>query len=556
MVIVRNITGCGTSAIRELDRQIVKSMGSNALVSFEDLNVEALGEGVWFYLQPAAKEALQRAISDRGKKLGVFSAYRTIAQQFLLFKQFQEGRCGITAAARPPFSNHQSGLALDIEDHLGWKPFLEDRGWQWIGDRDPAHFDFVGRGTIDLAEINVLAFQRLWNQNNPNDIIDEDGDYGQETERRLADSPAEGFLNRRGMSGIGMGIEDQILRLTQPPMTGINVNKIQEALVATLVNVGISIEVNGIFDAATELAVKKFQEQKGLSVDGIVGPNTWKILGVKEDVSKLGEILNKKLVIKLDELTADKELVREIQRRLNALGLLQLSDVDGIFANVTKNALTRFCDSVFLNNMNTGLFGPAFFQKLMDRRGTPNVPSFPSDAPGSLPKKLAFALQFTLIWEGGYVDHPLDLGGPTNKGITQRNYDTYRIAKGLPTKEVKFIEEAEVMEIYSEMYWKPSQADSMILPLAIVHFDTAVLFGVRGAVQFLQEALGVGVDGIFGPQTESGMGAKNNKETALSIINGRIAYHHNRVKENPSQDVFLQGWVNRANDLREFITGL
>lgn len=286
------------------------------------------------------------------------------------------------------------------------------------------------------------------------------------------------------------------------------------------------------------------------------GPNPDDIPEVREDVPKLGEILKNRLVIKLDKLTADKELVREIQGRLNALGLLQLSDVDGIFGNVTKKALTRFCDSVFLDNMNTGSFGPTFFQKLMDRRGTPGVTSFSIAAPGSLPNKLAFALQFTLKWEGGYVDHKDDLGGPTNKGITHRNYDTYRIAKGLPTKDVKFIEEAEVMEIYSEMYWKPSEADSMILPLAIVHFDTSVLFGVTGAILFLQEALGVGVDGILGPQTESALRANNNKETALNIIDGRIAYHHRRVDENESQRVFLEGWLNRANDLREFITGL
>lgn len=286
------------------------------------------------------------------------------------------------------------------------------------------------------------------------------------------------------------------------------------------------------------------------------GPNPDDIPEVREDVSKLGEILKNRLVIKLDKLTADKELVREIQRRLNALGLLQLSDVNGNFGNVTKNALTRFCDSVFLNNMNTGSFGPTFFQKLMDRRGTPGVISFSTDAPGSLAKKLAIALQFTLEWEGGYVDNPFDLGGPTNKGITHRNYDTYRIAKGLPTKDVKFIEEAEVMEIYSQMYWKPSEADSMILPLAIVHFDTAVLFGVTGAILFLQEALGVGVDGIFGSQTESVLRANNNKETALNIIARRIAYHRRRVEENESQGVFLEGWVNRANNLREFITEL
>jgi len=73
---------------------------------------------------------------------------------------------------------------------------------------------------------------------------------------------------------------------------------------------------------------------------------------------------------------------------------------------------------------------------------------------------------------------------------------------------------------------------------------------------FSHEALGVGVDGIFGLQTESEGRANNNKETALNIIDGRIAYHRRRVMENSSQEVFLQGWLNRANDLREFITEL
>jgi hypothetical protein len=109
--------------------------------------------------------------------------------------------------------------------------------------------------------------------------------------------------------------------------------------------------------------VSSIQQPKPLRVDGSVGSTTLKISGEKEDGSKIGEILKNSRVIKLNELTADKELVREIQRRLNALGLLQLSDVDGIFGNVTKNALTRFCDSVFLNNMNTGLFGNDIFPK-------------------------------------------------------------------------------------------------------------------------------------------------------------------------------------------------
>lgn len=83
-----------------------------------------------------------------------------------------------------------------------------------------------------------------------------------------------------------------------------------------------------------------------------------------------------------------------------------------------------------------------------------------------------------------------------------------------------------------------------------------VLFGVTGAILFLQEALGVGVDGIFGPQTESELRANNNKETVLNIIYGRIAYHRRSVRHNSSQEVFLQGGLKRASDLREWIADM
>lgn len=60
-----------------------------------------------------------------------------------------------------------------------------------------------------------------------------------------------------------------------PGAEGAVVRRLQRALRRTP-NLGLS--VNGIFDAQTEAAVKQFQEQAGLVVDGIVGPMTWNAL--------------------------------------------------------------------------------------------------------------------------------------------------------------------------------------------------------------------------------------------------------------------------------------
>ena len=58
-----------------------------------------------------------------------------------------------------------------------------------------------------------------------------------------------------------------------------------------------------------------------------------------------------------------------------------------------------------------------------------------------MPITLSEALVFTLKWEGGFTNNPLDPGGPTNFGIIQSRYDQYRNAKKLPRRSVKRSEE-------------------------------------------------------------------------------------------------------------------
>jgi N-acetylmuramoyl-L-alanine amidase len=280
MGLVRDVTSCSTSVVSELDRQLLAQMNlivPNVLVSFIDLGVD-IGEPVWPLLQPPAKAALARAISDRGRQMVVNSAYRTIAQQLILFNHAQRNRCGISIAALPGLSNHQSGLALDVEDAAGWEPFLERHGWRRLMPQDPVHFDYLGSGTSDIRGTAVRAFQQLWNLNNSNQPLSVDGTYGPQTQKALNESPIEGFPNgeRIPLDVRKRRLGSRVLRLTRPILEGEDVRELQIALN----KVGFNLEVDGYFGPTTDEAVKKFQTDKGLVVDGIVGQATLEALNL------------------------------------------------------------------------------------------------------------------------------------------------------------------------------------------------------------------------------------------------------------------------------------
>ena len=262
--LLQDAPGCSTSIVNGLSQQLIHQMNlivPDALVSFDDLNVQ-LEDAAFPFLQPSAKQGLQQAIQERGIKMSINSAYRTIAQQLLLYRW--GGDCGYPVVALPGESNHQSGLALDVEDPDGWEPFLERYGWRRLGSFDPPHFDYVGEDTQDLRDTAMLAIQKLWNKNHPNETIDENGGYGPQTENALNRSPAMGF------EIAPWDEKPRILRMGRPLMEGSDVKKLQESLKRA----GITVSVDWVFGPGTDKAVKEFQQKKGLKADGIVGPKT------------------------------------------------------------------------------------------------------------------------------------------------------------------------------------------------------------------------------------------------------------------------------------------
>lgn len=141
------------------------------------------------------------------------------------------------------------------------------------------------------------------------------------------------------------------------------------------------------------------------------------------------------------------------------------------------------------------------------------------------------ALAFVLKWEGGYVNNPNDKGGATNKGITQYTYNSWLVSQGKPRKDVKFITQQEVEEIYYKNYWLKANCNNMSKIFAVICFDTAVNMGVGRVTEFLKIAQWKDVDKFL---------------TARE-------YKYREFATYGTQKIFLKGWLNRLNDLRIFI---
>ena len=159
------------------------------------------------------------------------------------------------------------------------------------------------------------------------------------------------------------------------------------------------------------------------------------------------------------------------------------------------------------------------------------------------------ALAFVLRWEGGFVDDPRDRGGRTMKGVTQNVYNAWLASQGRPAADVKGISNAEVGTIYSNNYWKKSRCDVLRSNIDLVQFDTAVNMGPLRAVKILQQAVGVGADGNFGPATQKACDACSPPDAVARYCSIREGLYR-RFAQAPGQDRFLVGWMNRLNALR------
>ncbi len=189
-------SSCTTAVLSGLSEQLIDEIACLSPGTMDRIDDEprlTLGSATNARMQRAAAKSL-KAAANQVSDIYLTSALRTLPQQYLLYRWYLAGRCGISLAASPGTSLHESGLAIDTSDYGNVRGVLEAQGYRWLGWSDPVHFDYVGGNVVDMAGLSVQAFQRLWNRNNPSDTVAEDGVYGSQTASKLSSAPADGFL--------------------------------------------------------------------------------------------------------------------------------------------------------------------------------------------------------------------------------------------------------------------------------------------------------------------------------------------------------------------------
>jgi hypothetical protein len=192
-------TTCGTVSVKGLSLQIIAEGNCISPGAFAAIPARAnlsYGSGAFAFLEKPARDQLVASLdAHKTTHMTVNSMLRTVAQQYLLYRWGAANRCGINVVATPGNSNHETGLAMDIQESSTWRTSLQGHGFHWFGSSDAMHYDYTGSGSVNHKSLDIKAFQRLWNANNPNDKISEDGGWGPQTEARMKKAPAAGFAS-------------------------------------------------------------------------------------------------------------------------------------------------------------------------------------------------------------------------------------------------------------------------------------------------------------------------------------------------------------------------
>ena len=118
---------------------------------------------------------------------------------------------------------------------------------------------------------------------------------------------------------------------------------------------------------------------------------------------------------------------------------------------------------------------------------------------------------------------------------------------------------AEAM--FKREFWDRLRLDDMPFRPACALYDAAVNSGCAQSVRLAQRGynacargsnVALDVDGILGPKTRAAL-ACDTDALIRAVIQARRIFYEGLARDDPSQAVFLEGWLNRADALEKFL---
>jgi len=178
----------------------------------------------------------------------------------------------------------------------------------------------------------------------------------------------------------------------------------------------------------------------------------------------------------------------------------------------------------------------------------------------AVPNRIKPIIARLISQEAGFVDDPDDSGGATKYGITNLSLSLWRDQR-VTTEDVKQLTIEEATQIYFQRYWlTPNLRELKDFWVKEFLFDWGVNSGPITVIKLFQDYIGTVPDGHIGPVTSKVLDEYIDTYRGLEqvaygmLVDMRIIYYVRVVKRDLSQIKFLEGWIDRANSFRIYVT--
>lgn len=190
----------------------------------------------------------------------------------------------------------------------------------------------------------------------------------------------------------------------------------------------------------------------------------------------------------------------------------------------------------------------------------------------TLTEKFLIANKFCAKWEGTWDDDTDDPGGATKYGVCARllSDQTDIFLKNIlgfthpiTREKMRGLTKEQSQKVFFILFWQDLNLEPLPTRVAVVVHDYAVNCGGKTAIRKLQECHNslypndrIAEDGIIGPKTIRAFTKMDNQHDLNAMLENRVQRYHRIVASKPALKKFLKGWLNRVNDLRDYLKDL